>query len=324
MRAIWGRRFAATLLALGMGANTAQAAEKVKAAIGQLGLWDTLITVFAVENGYYKELGLDVEYVKTQGGGETAQMIITGGADFGMTIGILSGIASYAKGAPVRIVSSEIVGTPDTFWYVRSDSALKTVNEINGRSVAFSRTGSGTHLTLLALTSHLKLEPKLVSTGGLPATRTQVMTNQVEVGWSVPPFNLDLIRKGEARILFKGDIVAPLADVSIRVNIANSNWLAKNRETAKKFMMGYHRALEWMYGAGKDEATQRFAKMNNLDIEVARDAVGFYKKEHNALAPIQNLDKAVALAVQHNMIKEPLTVAQKNELVDIVYEPSAK
>ena len=324
MRVKWGRRVAATLLVLGASVSTVQAAEKVKAAIGQLGLWDTLITVFALENGYYKELGLDVEYLKTQGGGETAQLIITGSADFGMTIGVLSAIAGYAKGAPMRVVSSEIVGTPDTFWYVRGDFPLKGVNDIAGRTVSFSRTGSGTHLTLLALTSHLKLEPKLVSTGGLPATRTQVMTNQVNVGWSVPPFGLDLIRKGEARILFKGDIVAPLADVSIRVNVANANWLAKNRETARKFMMGYHRALEWMYGPGKAEATERFAKMNNLEIEIARDAVAFYTKEDIGLTPVRGLDKAVALAVQHNMIKEPLTAAQQKELVDIVYDPEAK
>jgi NitT/TauT family transport system substrate-binding protein len=308
-------------LATGLYAAPAIALEKVNVAIGQRGLWDTLSTVFAQDNGYFKELGLDIHHIKTRGGAETARVVMTGDMNFGMDIGVLGAIAAYAKGGPVRIVSSEMVGTPDIFWYVRSDSKLKSVMDINGAQIAYSRPGSGTNMTLLALSSYLKLTPKLVSTGGISGTRTQVMSGQVDAGWSVPPFGLDLVQKGEARILFKGDIVKPLADVSIRVNIVNSNWLAKNRDTARKFMQGYNRALNWMYGAGKDEATRRFAKMNKLSLASAKTAVAFYKREYNTLT-LKNLDKAIDLALQYKRIKKPLTAAQKAELVQIVFDPN--
>ena len=190
-------------------APVAQAAEKVNVAIGQRGLWDTLATVFAVQNGYFKELGLEIHHIKTRGGAETARVVMVGDMNFGLTIGVLGAIGAYAKGGPVRIVSSEMVGLPDIFWYTRADSKLKTVNDINGAQIAYSRPGSGTNLTLLTLASYLKLTPKLVSTGGISGTRTQVMSGQVDAGWSVPPFGLDLVKKGEARILFKGDVVKP-------------------------------------------------------------------------------------------------------------------
>lgn len=308
------------MLAVGLFSAPSLAQEKVTVAIGQLGLWDTLSTVFADENGYYKELGLDVSYIKTRGGAETAHAVIAGGKNFGMDMGVLAAIGSYAKGAPVRIVSSEMIGTPDIFWYVKSDSKLKTVNDINGAKIAYSRPGSGTNMTLLTLASYLKLKPQLVSTGGISGTRTQVMSGQVDAGWSVPPFGLDLVQKGQARVLFKGDIVKPLADVSIRVNIVNSDWLAKNRATAAKFMQGYKRALDWMYGPGKEEATQRFAKKNKLSLASAKAAVAFYKREYNALA-VTGLDKAVDLALEYKRIKKPLTAAQKKELVQMVYDP---
>ncbi|MBM3485170.1 MAG: ABC transporter substrate-binding protein [Alphaproteobacteria bacterium] len=311
----------ATAVGLALASVPAAAQEKVKVAIGQMGLWDTLITVFAKENGYYRELGLNVDTMKTAGGGETAQLIITGDVQFGMTIGVLSAISTFAKGAPMKIVSSEIIGTPDVFWYVRTDSKLTKVEDINGASIAYSRPGSGTHLTLLTLAAHLKLSPKLVSAGEISATRTQVMSGQVDAGWSVPPFGLDMVQKGEARVLFRGEIVTPLNDISIRVNVANATWLAKNRETARKFMIGYQRALDWMYGAGKEEAIARFARFNNLDIAVAREAVTYYPKTMIAIAPLMGLDKAVGLALEHKMIREPLTDAQKKELVDIVYDP---
>ncbi len=311
-------------LATGLYAAPAIALEKINVAIGQRGLWDTLPTVFAQENGYFKELGLDIHHIRTRGGAETARVVMTGDMQFGMTIGVLGAISAYAKGGPVRIVASEMKGVPDLFWYVRADSKLKTVKDINGAQIGYSRPGSSTNLTLLTLATYLNLKPILVSTGGPSGSRTQMMSGQTDAAWSVPPLGLDLINSGKARILFKGSIVKPLSDLSIRVNIVNSNWLAKNRGTARKFLMGYSRALNWMYGSGKEEAIKRFAKGMKLPVDIARIAVDFYNKENNAMLPISNIDKAIALAVQHKRIKKPLTAAQKAELVQIVYDPRKK
>jgi ABC-type nitrate/sulfonate/bicarbonate transport system substrate-binding protein len=317
-----GKATAIAALAAGLYAAPAVALERVNVAIGQRGIWDTLATVFAKDLGFFEKLGLDVRHIKTRGGAETARVVMTGDMNFGMDIGVLGAIGAYSKGGPIRIVSSQMIGTADLFWYVRSDSKLKTVNDISGAQIGYSRPGSGTNMTLLTLAAYLKLTPKLVSTGGIGGTRTQVMSGQVDAGWSVAPFGLDLVQKGEARILFKGDIVKPLANVSIRVNIVNSDWLAKNRATARKFMQGYYQGLKWMYGPGKAEATKRFAKFNKLSMAVAKDAVAFYKLDYNALAPIRDLDKAIELALQYKRIKKPLTAAQKAELVQIVYDPN--
>jgi len=97
----WGRNLiirnigkAAALAALGaeLYAAPAIALEKVNVAIGQRGLWDTLSTVFAQENGYFKELGLDIHHIKTRGGAETARVVMTGDMNFGMDIGVLGAL----------------------------------------------------------------------------------------------------------------------------------------------------------------------------------------------------------------------------------------
>jgi NitT/TauT family transport system substrate-binding protein len=321
MGSVLGRVVVIGLAVLGAFGHAAQAADKVKLAVGQLGFYDTLIPVYADENGYFKERGIDLEWVKTAGGAETAQMLIANEVQFGIGIGVLSAITTYAKGAPIRIVSSAMVGTPETFWYVRADSRIKTVKDLDGATIAYSRAGGGIHLTLLEMASFMNLKLKLVSAGDISATRTQVMTGQIDAGWSVPPFALDLAKKGEVRVLFRGEIVEPLNGMSVRVNIANANWLAKNRDAARRFMMGYQRAIDWMFGEGQNEAIARFAKYNKLDPDLAREAAGFYKKEAISVAPFKGLDKAVSLAVDHKMIKEPLTEAQKKEILDIVYDP---
>ena len=312
------RNLAGAALAVTLTAAPAAAAEKVNVAIGQLGLWDTLPTVFADRNGYFKDVGLEVKYIRTRGGAETAQAVITGSNQFGLTMGVLAAISAYAKGAPVRIVASEMTGNPDLFWFVRTDSKLKTVKDINGAKIPYSRPGSGTHMAMLALSNQLKLKPKLISVGGPSGSRTQLMSGQMDAAWSVPPFGLDLVEKGKARILFTGDIVKALSDVTIRVNIVNADWLANNRDTAKKFMTAYKRGLEWQYGEGRDEATRYFAKRNKISLASARAAVKFYKPENVALQ-ISNLDKAIDLAVKFKRIGKPLTAAQKKEFVQWLY-----
>ena len=323
MGSVFGRAVGLGLFAFAILGQPAQAADKIKLAVGQLGFYDTLIPVYADENGYFKERGIDLEWVKTAGGAETAQMLIANEVQFGIGIGVLSAVTTYAKGAPVRIVSSAMIGTPETFWYVRADSRIKKVEDLEGATIAYSRAGGGIHLTLLELAAFKNLKLKLVSGGDIAATRTQVMTGQIDAGWSVPPFALDMAKKGEVRILFRGEMVEPLNGMSVRVNVANANWLAKNRDAARRFLMGYQRAIDWMFAEGKDEAIARFAKYNKLDPEFAREAAGFYKKEAISVAPFKGLDKAVSLAVDHKMIKEPLTEAQKKEILDIVYDPAS-
>ena len=59
--------------------------------------------------------------------------------------------------------------------------------------MAFSSPGSSTNLILLQLIQQAKVAAKMVATGGLPGTLTQVMSGQIDVGWSVPPFVLQHI-----------------------------------------------------------------------------------------------------------------------------------
>ena len=150
------------------------------------------------------------------------------------TNGILGVIGAYNKGAPVRIVSAEMTGAADLFWYAKSDSGIKSMADTNDKSMGYSRPGSSTHLTVLALAKQAGVKPKLTSTGGISGTRTQVMSNQIDIGWSVPPFNLNLVKDGSIRIIASGSDVPQLAKQTVRVNVANAEFLANKRGVAKR------------------------------------------------------------------------------------------
>ena len=164
-------------------ATPASAQDTLKMTIGQRGNWDTAITQLGTKAGIFKKHGLELEMVYTSGSGETLQPVIGGAVELGLAVGTLGAIAAYAKGAPVRIVGAQATGAAD-YWYAKSSSPIKTLQDTNGRTIAYSTNGSSTNSVVRAFVSEYKLTAKPTPTGNPSATLTAVMTDQVDVGWA--------------------------------------------------------------------------------------------------------------------------------------------
>ena len=234
-------------------------AETLKVAVAQRGFWNSSFIEFALQQGFFKQEGLDIEILYTEGGASTLTPVIAGSLDIAMTNGTLGAIAAFAKGLPVKIISAEATGAPDAFWYARPESGIKSIRDTNGKSVAFSSPGSSTNLIILQLVAQEKVAPKLVPTGGLPATLTQVMTGQIDVGWSVPPFVLSDLAAGRLQIIARGSDVAAIRDQTIRVNVANANALKQKRDAFVRYMRALDRAIDWAYSG--DPAIDAYAAL---------------------------------------------------------------
>ena len=193
------RRMLITLAVLCLtcgGASSVIAADKVRATSSQRGFWDTTLILWGQEQGFFKDENIDLEIVWTEGGADEVQASVSGSVDITTGTGIVGVIGAWAKGAPIRIISAEMTGPSDLFWYVKADSPIKALSDLNGKTVAFSRPGSSTDTVAQALIKLSGTNAKALSTGGPAATLTQVLTNQVDVGWSAGVVNYDRIDKG--------------------------------------------------------------------------------------------------------------------------------
>jgi NitT/TauT family transport system substrate-binding protein len=304
-------------------AASAAAADKLKVAVSHKSTWDAIFTQIATEKGFFKEQNLEVSPTYAAGGSDTVQTVTTGAVDMASPAAILSTIAAYAKGVPVRIVGSQMIGSPDIFWYVKADSPIRKVADLDGKNLAYSRPGSVTHIAVMNFISQERINPKLISAGGLPATMTMLMTGQVDVGWAAVPFGLDKVRAGEVRILFTGDDIKSISGIASRVVITSANFLKEHRDRARRFVAAHHKAVDWVY-AHPEEAAKRFAEDNQMDLAVAKDSMKYFSAERHDVAPVRGLETSVAQAVEFKMIDKPLTSAQLTELVDIVYDPAKK
>jgi NitT/TauT family transport system substrate-binding protein len=207
----------AAILSIFISVSTASAQDKLKLAVGQRGNWDTSVSELGQQAGIFKKHGLELEIVYTQGAGETQQAVISGSVDIGVAAGIMGVLSAYSKGAPVRVIGAETTGAADLFWYAKADSPIKTLKDTDGKTIAYSTNGSSTHGIVTAFMKQYELKAKPTATGGPPGTLTQVMSGQVDVGWSAPPFGLDQLDQNQIRIIASGNDAAAFKGQTVRL-----------------------------------------------------------------------------------------------------------
>jgi NitT/TauT family transport system substrate-binding protein len=309
---------AVTLLSL---LATSASAETLKVAVAQRGFWNSMFIEFGLQNGWFKEQGLDIEVLYTEGGASTLTPVIAGSLDIAMTNGVLGVVGAYAKGMPVKIIASEATGAPDAFWYSKPDSGIKTIRDTAGKTVAFSSAGSSTNLIILQLINQENVKPRLVATGGAPGTLTQVMTGQIDVGWAVPPFVLKDLSEGKLQIIARGSDVRALANQTVRVHVANANALKEKRDAIRRFMQVMSRAIDWAYAS--DQSIDRYAEFSKVPRELAlRTRNEFFPKESLQLVDVKGLDATLQQALEFKYINAPLNADEvRKNLIDIVYRP---
>jgi NitT/TauT family transport system substrate-binding protein len=296
-------------------------AETLKVAVAQRGFWNSTFIEIGLKQGYFKEVGLDIEILYTEGGASTLTPVIAGSIDIAMTNGILGVIAAYAKGMPVKIISSEATGAPEAFWYSRPDSGIRSIKDTNGKTVAFSSPGSSTNLIILQLVRQEQVSPKLVATGGAPATLTQVMSGQIDVGWAVPPFVLQHLAEGRLQIIGRGSDVKALAQQTTRVNVANANALKEKRDAFVRFMKALSKSIDWAYSdPGAIDHYAELAKVPRAFAQRTRDE--FFPKESLQLTEVKGLDLTLKQALEFKYVTAPLTTEEVQKgLIDMLYRP---
>lgn len=306
---------AAGLISAGALAHSARA-ETVTVAVGQRGNWDTAVAELGQKAGIFKKHGLDLDILYTQGGGETQQAVISGSADVGVAAGTLGVLGAFSKGAPVRILGAQATGAAD-FWYVRADNKIQSITDAgDATTIAYSTNGSSTHSIVLAFMNELGLKAKPTATGSPPATFTQVMSGQIDVGWSSPPFGFDAIDENKIRIVARANDAKIVQGTTIRTLITNEAALASKKDTLTRFMKAYRETIEWMYAGDEPlKAYAAFAKASEAQAKRIRDE--FFPKSLIDPDKIAGLDKLMEDAVTFKTIAAPLTKEQQETLIQI-------
>ena len=292
-------------------------AEPFRVASPNRGSWEGAIPELGKQAGIFQKHGLDLDIIYTSGGGETMQVVISGAVDVGLSAGLAGTFGAFSKGAPVRIIGASSTGSREVYYYVPSKSSITSLREAGGKSIAYSTAGSSTQVGALRFISEYGLkDTKPTPTGDAVTTTTQALTGQVDIGWCVAPFNLDLLERGEIRMIGRLSDLAHLRAQTIRVQIANAQALAGKKDAFVRYLKAYREVLDWMYAS--DDAMQKYIAITGLpEASVRRMLAEFIPKESLQIDEIRGIPEAMQDAVQFKFLNAALTDNQISELIAV-------
>jgi NitT/TauT family transport system substrate-binding protein len=309
---------AVALAVLTLAANSASvsAQEMLKVSVPQRGSWDTGIADLGQRAGIFKKHGLMLDLLYTEGGAESQQAIIAGSMDIAVGVGVGSVLSAFARGAPVRVISGEMIGSPNQYWYVPANSPLRRIEDVAGKTIGYSVTGSSSHTALLELLQQYHVTARPTATGGMPGTLTATMTGQIDVGWGSAPFGVDLVDSGKIRIIGRGSEIKALNGRTVRWNITNLDMLTKRKDTLARFMQAYRESIEWMYSDPAAIKTYaEFAKLPESQVASVRDYIPKTAVDPDRIA---GMDELIADSVKLRFLPAPLSAQQVKDMVQFL------
>jgi len=305
------------IVPLALACQPAAAEDQLKIAIGQINNWENQPPTLGQDAGFFKKHGIVLENFGTAGAGETIQAVISGSADIGAGVGAAGAMRAFSKGAPVRILAPAFTGTGDLYWYVKSDSKIKSLKDATPETtIAYSTNGSSSNNIVVAFVSELGAKGKPTATGSPPGTLTAVMSGQIDIGWAAPPFGLKEIKEGKIRIVARGSDVPSLRGQTVRTLIVNLNSLKTKHDAIMRFMEAYREAVDWMYADPK--AVEMYSVKMKLPVDLLKQSMDeFQPKATLQSDKFADLDGAVRDAVKLKFLDTPLTKEQLAELLQI-------
>jgi NitT/TauT family transport system substrate-binding protein len=289
--------------------------DQIKLAVGARGNWETAAAELGQNAGFFRKRGLGLDLLYTQGSGETQQAVISGSVAIGIGLGTTSVMNAFAKGAPLRAIGNASTGSSE-YWYVPGNSPLQGMKGAAGKTIAYSTIGASSHLEVLSFLKYYGLDAKPIGTGGTAATFIQVMSGQVDVGWSSPPFGLDAAQAGKIRIIARGSDLPYFRDQTIRLIVANADYLQQHPAILGRFIQAYRDSLQWMYAS--PDGLKAYAELAHVPEPTAlevRDV--FYPRDNMQVDHVSGLASVMADGVEFKYLAAPLSQEQLGQLFRI-------
>jgi NitT/TauT family transport system substrate-binding protein len=191
----------------------------------------------AVEEGFYKKLGLDVTIVPGTGSSLTAQLVSSGQA----TIGYADSTATtqlIAQKAPMTVLSTIYQSNPNEVIAL-SGSGIKSIADLKGKTVGTPVPSSQASMLPLFLKAN-KLSTDSVNLVNLPPTSLvqSLLSKKVDaILGSLDTYQVQANQQG-AKNLFTATFAAngvPTVSTSI---FASNSYITRNPEVVKAFIKG--------------------------------------------------------------------------------------
>lgn len=225
----------------------------------------------AMEKGYFKKAGIDVDgVVSSKGGGTTVRNVIQGGLPYG-EVSLGAAIAAAREGLDIKIVNSGAQNLADLVWVTLPDSDLKNIQDLSGKKLAYTSPKSVTDMvtTMVVDAQNIK-NVNRVAVGGIGAQMTALQQKGVDAAFLGEPIYSK--NKDKFRVLFFAKDYLPEPNMTQTVGITTSEFAKANPKKLKAIIEGRRQGVEFIYQNPK-AASEIIAKVYNMDPVVMQEAI---------------------------------------------------
>jgi NitT/TauT family transport system substrate-binding protein len=244
-----GALAAALLLtsACGSGGGTTAKGGDTSVTVAVLPLADYAPVYWAQDHGMFKKEGLNVKFENLQGGPVGIQKVVTGEIQFAFSNPISSTIAT-SKGAPVQTVAMVSgLGEGELGIFVKPDSPIKTMADLNGKTVGINTTNNVGDVTFarLAKSEGISVKPDWIEVP-FPEMIDGVKNGSIQAGYLPEPFATAARQAGLREVvnLVQGDNVG----LPMSTFVTSTQYAKSHPDVVKKFAQALAEARDDLAG----------------------------------------------------------------------------
>jgi NitT/TauT family transport system substrate-binding protein len=231
-------------LPLACGMSWAQ----TKSKLGYMKIVDNAAMFVAMEKGFFKAEGLELETLPLAGGAPIINGVVSGDLQFGWT-NVISLYQARTEGFDFKLVAggaTNVKANKESHAIqVMKNSPIKSARDLEGKTVAVNTLNNIVHLMAMAWIdknggSSNKVKFVEVPFPQMEATLSAGKVDAISVH---EPFATAALEKGGSRVLAQpwGEVLPKFLIASW---FASEKWLAKNKETGQAFVRAIGRGID--------------------------------------------------------------------------------
>jgi NitT/TauT family transport system substrate-binding protein len=274
--------------------------------LGYMKIVDNAALFMAMEKGFFKSEGLELETVPMAGGAVIVQGVTSGDLQFGWS-NVISLYQANVEGFDFKLVAggaTNVKGKNETHAIqVLKNSPIKSAKDLDGKTVAVNTLNNIVHLMVMAWMDKNGASSAKVKFVELPFPQmlAALSSGRVDAISIHEPFATAAVQKGEARVLAQpwGDVLPKFLIASW---FASDKWIAKNKNTIQAFVRAINRGIDAIH-ADPEGSRAAMIKWAGLSPELAgKIGLPVFEKAISE----RDVQATIDLTVKYKLISRPL------------------
>ena len=293
-------------LPLARGLGWAQA----KGKLGYMKIVDNAALFVAIDKGFFKAEGLELETVPMAGGAVIVQGVTSGDLQFGWT-NVISLYQAHVEGFDFKLIAggaTNVKGTNETHALeVPKTSPVVRAKDLEGKTVAVNTLNNIVHLMVMAWIDKNGANSSKVKFVEVPFPQMEaaLVGGKIDAASVHEPFATAAVEKGVTRVLANpwGEVLPKFLIASW---FASDKWIQKNKQMAQAFVRAINRGIDAIRSdpAGSRSAMVKWAGLNP-DLAGKIGLPTFDKRISE-----KDLQATIDLTAKYKMIPRPFKAGQ--------------